>query len=270
MDTQRTLLAGAVAGGCEAVATMPFEVTKTRLQLGHGPRGLQANMMDTVARAGPTGLYFGLQAQLVQVAAKGAIRFTAYERFKRLLGPSGSSFVAGTLAGLTEALMWVVPTERLKVLRTTELGGAAGTRGSGLLDAAAAVVRQQGVRGLWLGSGPTAARQALANGSRFLMFDRVKASLPAWVPAPAAIAGGLTGVASVLITNPVDVVKTQVQSVPVSGAGAGVSTVALVRGLIREEGVGVLCRGMGARVLKIGLGQAVIFGVYDAVRRRLL
>lgn len=275
-DVRRTLAAGAIAGACEAVITMPFEVTKNRIQLSHGPPGIAANMRDTIARAGPAGLYYGLQPQLVQVAAKGAIRFTAVERFKSVL-PPGSSFTAGTLAGLVEAVIWVVPTERLKVLRQSELGGGVGAGGSGsVLRAGANVISQQGIRGLWVGSGSTAARQALANGSRFLMFDHFKAAMPDGMPSPAAVAGGLTGVASVVITNPIDVIKTHVQAAPISAATVAGAPAAAADGalgpavaLVRAEGVRALMRGMGARALKIGLGQAVIFGVYDAIRQRL-
>jgi hypothetical protein len=54
------------------------------------------------------------------------------------------------------------------------------------------------------------------------------------------------------------------------GAASGdVSVVRVVRELVRERGGAVFFRGMSARVLKIGLGQAVIFGMYDVVRRRL-
>ena len=120
--TAKTLLAGAFAGCCEAYITMPFEVTKNRIQLGHGPNSIAGNMADTVRRAGPRGLYYGIQAQVLQVSAKGAIRFTAVDRFKAVL-PPGSSFTAGLLAGLTEALVWVAPTERLKVLRQAEVSG---------------------------------------------------------------------------------------------------------------------------------------------------
>ena len=246
-DARKALIAGAVAGGCEAAVTMPFEVTKNRVQLGHGPPGIYANMCDTVRRAGAGGLYYGIQAQLVQVAAKGAIRFTAVERFKQVL-PPGSSFTAGTLAGLVEAVVWVAPTERLKVLRQAELSGAAGAAGGGgsVIRAAAAVLSKQGLAGLWAGSGPTAARQALANGSRFLMYDHFKAWMPACMPAPAAIAGGLTGVASVVLTNPVDVLKTHVQAAPIEAKSGG-GAVGVALGLVRTQGPSVLMRGMGAR-----------------------
>ena len=261
-------MAGGIAGAAETMVTQPFEVTKNRIQLGHGPSSVLANMKDTVAKAGPTGLYYGVQAQLLQVAFKSAIRFTAFEQFKNML-PPGSNFAAGTLAGLTEAIVWVAPTERLKVLRQAELSGAAKSgAGGSVFHAAVLVVRREGLRSLWLGTGPTAARQAIANGSRFFMFDGFKRLLSD-VPGSAALAGGMTGVASVFFTNPVDVVKTHVQATPVSEGGKRASPLAAVRELLRSKGVGVLARGMQARILKIGIGQAVIFGTYDAVRTQL-
>lgn len=93
--------------------------------------------------------------------------------------------------------------------------------------------------------------------------------MPSWAPAPAAVAGGLTGVVSVVLTNPVDVLKTHVQATPIEANG-GSGAVGAAAALLREKGVVFLARGMGARMLKIGIGQAVIFGVYDAARTRLL
>ena len=48
-----------------------------------------------------------------------------------------------------------------------------------------------------------------------------------------------------------------------------VSSIALARNLVAEEGAAVLLRGLAPRLIKISLGQAVIFGVYDAALRWL-
>ena len=50
------------------------------------------------------------------------------------------------------------------------------------------------------------------------------------------------------------------------GLGAQVGT---VREMIAAEGWVSLTRRMSARALKIGSGQAVTFGVFDCVKRRL-
>lgn len=260
----RALLAGTLAGGCEALATMPFEVTKNRIQMGHGPSGILANMVDTVRRVGPTGLYYGVQAQLLQTAVKGAIRFSAFERLKRIL-PPGSSFTAGLLAGVLEAVVWVAPTERLKILRQAEISHRATFGGgSSVIQATLGLVSKHGLSSLWVGSGTTMVRQGMANGMRFLMFDQFRATMPSWLPAPAAVSGVLTGVTSVWLTNPVDVLKTRVQACTGEGSQRLMS---IALELLRKEGPSAFARGIGARSLKIGIGQGIIFGVYDELRK---
>ena len=265
-DSHKALVAGAGAGSVETVVTMPFEVTKNRLQLKCGPPGMLASIADTIRRAGVGGLYYGMQPAIAQVAGKTALRYVAYEEFR---SRTGNALLAGTLAGLVEALVWVAPTERLKVLRQTEVGGAAGSGGTAsVARAAARVLAQQGVTGLWLGAGPTAARQMVANGARFAVFEKMKNYLTVWqAPAPAVLAGGCAGVFSVMLTNPVDVVKTHMQATPLTAGSGG--TLVAVRELVASEGLGAFARGLSARAWKIGLGQAVIFGTYDAVRSHL-
>ena len=300
-DTLKAMAAGGLAGASEAITTMPFEVTKNRLQLGSGPTTIIGSMQSTVRAAGVSGLFYGLQPALVQVAGKASVRFAAFEKLKVIFSPG----VAGTLAGCVEAFVWVAPTERLKVLRHTQVaaleaakkaaadgaraagssasssaiggGGTAaaavttagvGTSGS-VFKAVSHIVRTQGVSSLWVGTGPTVARQGMANGIRFALFEQTKSGLESTklVPRPllAATAGGLTGVLSVVLTNPVDVVKTRMQA----SRGASVSMMATIRQTVAEERWNIFTRGMTARTCKIGLGQAVIFGVYDAAKRWL-
>ena len=286
------LLAGAVAGSAEVLLTMPFEVTKTRMQLAaHSSatsasarggtsatasalhHGMLASMRETLRVAGPMGFYYGVQAQLSQVAGKTAIRFGAFERMKAALPASTPAAIPGLLAGVVEALLWVAPTERLKILRQAELSASSSSQQHGSLARSLGfIVRTQGLGGLWLGTAPTVARQATANGIRFMLYENFHRSLQELEPrgrwhAPAA--GGLTGVASVLITNPIDIWKTRVQGVPVGGGeGGGRGTPApTIRSIVQKEGASVLWRGLAPRLLKISLGQAVIFGIYDVFKR---
>ena len=116
---------------------------------------------------------------------------------------------------------------------------------------ARAVLLAGGPAALWLGALPTAIRQTLANAVRFFVYDRARRHVPDGVPAPAAVAGACTGCVSVLLTNPVDVVKTRVQAAPLQSGGAA-SSVEVVRNLLRDEGLQALGKGLGARLLKIG------------------
>ena len=66
--------------------------------------------------------------------------------------------------------------------------------------------------------------------------------------------------------------RTRVQAAPIGQAPndtAAASVMGVVRSLLREEGARGLLRGTGPRMLKIGFGQGIIFGAYDAVKAAL-
>mmetsp|Transcript_5982 Transcript_5982/g.19755 ORF Transcript_5982/g.19755 Transcript_5982/m.19755 type:complete len:158 (-) Transcript_5982:225-698(-) len=145
-----------------------------------------------------------------------------------------------------------------------------------LLASASYVIRTEGFAGLWRGVWPTVLRQGIANGARFAIYERVVAELriqsrrrggddTSTFVAP--LAGAITGVASVLLTNPLDVVKTRVQSM-FSANASGAQNITM-RTLVAREGASVLAHGLAPRAIKIGLGQAVIFGMYDFLVRKM-
>ena len=64
---------------------------------------------------------------------------------------------------MAEALFWTAPTERLKILRQAKAGEGVG----GAVGELSVILREQGVRGLYVGAGATAARQASSVAVRF-------------------------------------------------------------------------------------------------------
>jgi solute carrier family 25 S-adenosylmethionine transporter 26 len=78
-----------------------------------------------------------------------------------------------------------------------------------------------------------------------------------------AFAGAVTGV----LTTPLDVIKTRLM---VQGSGTqykGVSD--CIKTIIREEGSSALWKGMGPRVLWIGIGGSIFFGVLEKTKQIL-
>ena len=143
------------------------------------------------------------------------------------------------------------------------------------------IAREQGPLGFFKGVLPTAIRDASSLGVRFFTYTKVKQMLSEndasntsrlW---HAPLAGGVCGVAGVLLNQPVDVVKTQMMSYDGGkkrvGGGSGRSTtmIEILTFIVRHEGIGALWRGLPARSLKIGVGQAVVFGVYGNIAAML-
>mmetsp|Transcript_38193 Transcript_38193/g.110180 ORF Transcript_38193/g.110180 Transcript_38193/m.110180 type:complete len:305 (+) Transcript_38193:106-1020(+) len=263
-----TGLAGFCSGATEAAVTMPFDTVKTYCQVQKRGLGPLTGAKEIYGYRGLGGFYFGLPAVLVQVAGKGAIRWSAYEQFKTGLqaagAPKGSvDFIAGLGAGFTEAFLWTTPTERLKVLRQNDIRSGQ-NRYSSLIGAVRTVSTEHGITGLYAGIGACGIRQASGVGVRFAIYGRVKALLTTDPPQlwQSALAGGITGCASTTLNHPIDVVKTRLE------AQDGMhkeytNTLQCLRRIVSEEGFLALYRGIAPRMIKISLGQAITFSAYE-------
>jgi len=249
------MLAGFIAGACEAVVTQPFEVAKTRLQAAPRTQSMAGALRTVVAERGVRGPYLGLPTQLVQTAVKTSLRFHLYTTSKPYL--YHSDLLAGLFAGAMEALLWIQPTERIKVLRITNPSRST-------VQSARVVFRAPGgALGLWRGGVATVLRNSMTVGLRFSLYEQALAALPAaykkhW--ATPAVLGFGVGAVSTVLNNPVDVVKTRLNASMPGAQGYA----QLVRSVVSE---GHLMQGVLPRILKISIGQAVIFGVVDACRK---
>jgi hypothetical protein len=158
--------------------------------------------------------------------------------------------VAGTLAGACEAALWVTPCERLKTLRQAQIGMDKGARKHGSwMQSGASILKEEGVRGLFRGLGPTVMRNSSTVGVRFVLYDQAVTALRAqnggnkqgW---HALVSGAGVGALTTIINNPIDVIKSRLQ---VGGGGTGArmysGTWDCVRSLLREEGPRALMQG---------------------------
>lgn len=154
---------GALSGVIEALILTPLDVTKTRMQL--DKTGQYRGMIDCgkklVAAEGPKGLFKGFTPWTVHVVLKNGTRFYFNAIFRRMLSDkngqvSGANeFVAGALAGATEAVLIVTPFEVIK----TRLQGQNIIKGEipkyrGPVHTAVTVVKHEGPACAVEGSGP--------------------------------------------------------------------------------------------------------------------
>ena len=217
-------VAGAVAGAVDTSLTMPLDTIKTQMQLKRYSSPLACSR-SIIKADGVHGLYYGFRPFLLQASGKAAVRFFMYENicaavdragFERSRAPAKWSMACGMGAGLCEALFWTAPTERLKVLRQA----AAGTGTGGGSTTVMTVVREQGIGGLYVGALPTALRQATSTAIRFSTLAHIKRvvcgalgydakAAPSWLT---FLAGGTAGSVSAVLNNPIDVVKSRIQS----------------------------------------------------------
>jgi hypothetical protein len=257
-------LGGALTGCCEAVIMMPLEVVKTRQQLGAARHmGVVAAMTDTVRHNGIRGLYYGLPIVLIQTSGKVGIRFALYGQFLNSLAPfqlptSLAAALAGFGAGAAEAALWITPCERIKTLRHTQVGVAAGSQQYvGWLATGALVRKKLGFFGLYRGMMATVLRNGGSVAFRHAVFgnlmERSEPLIESRV-ARSAICGATVGAASTVLNNPIDVLKSRMQAD--DGKRAKYKGVwDCCRTIVREEGAQALMDGLSARLIKISLGQ---------------
>ncbi|KAH9927798.1 mitochondrial carrier [Fomitopsis serialis] len=287
------LTAGGMAGAMEAICCQPLDTIKVRMQLsrsgkapGTKPRGFIATGAMIVKRETPLALYKGLGAVLSGIVPKMAIRFASFEAYKGMLADKetgvtnlGGIFLAGLGAGTTEAVFVVTPMEVVKIRLQAQSHSLADPleqpmyRNAG--HAVYKIVREEGFSALYRGVSLTALRQATNQGANFTTYQELKkfalAKQPDLQELPSyqhMLIGLVSGAMGPFSNAPIDTIKTRLQkATAVPGTSAFERVAAIARDMWAQEGFRSFYKGITPRVLRVAPGQAIVFAVYERVRR---
>ncbi|KAL8110660.1 hypothetical protein AgCh_026412 [Apium graveolens] len=263
-DFLRTLFEGFVAGGTAGVvvetALYPIDTIKTRLQAARGGGQIILN-----------GLYSGLAGNLAGVLPASALFIGVYEPAKKKLlkmFPEDLSalahLAAGACGGLAASLIRV-PTEVVKQrMQTGQFASAP--------NAVRLIVASEGFKGLYAGYGSFLLRDLPFDAMQFCIYEQLRigyklAAKRELNDPENAIIGAFAGAVTGAITTPLDVIKTRLM---IQGSGNQYKGIVdCVQTIIREEGPPALIKGIGPRVLWIGIGGSIFFGVLESTKRML-
>ena len=173
----------------------------------------------------------------------------------------------------------LVPKE---VIKSRLQAGAPGGAGGVL----AATLRTRGLRGLYAGYVPTLLRNAPSNIISFSAYEGLRAlalrrqrhrggaaAAAAALPAPVtAAAGALAGSLAAVSTNPLDLVKTRLQTqglVAPRGVALYKGVFGTLRAVMATEGVRGLGRGLATRLAYNALFSALGFAAFETAKRGL-
>lgn len=125
------------------------------------------------------------------------------------------------------------------------------------------IAREEGIRALWQGTGPTVARACLLNAGQLAVYSEAKSVLQEKTPLTGIplqfCSSVVSAFAAVTLSCPADVVKTRLQN-----GGSQYSGVAdCVKTLIRTEGTLALWKGFGPSVTKIAPFSVICFVILD-------
>jgi len=276
------VVAGGTAGVAEISVMYPTDVAKTRAQLSKTPVTMVQTLQSVVAEQGMRGLYRGVVTPIMAEAPKRAWKFSANEGFKKQVAnfcPGGkltvpATALAGALAGMSEALI-NCPFETVKVRMQAKENLA---RFKNSTECFTALLKEEGVRGLYSGIGPQMWRNALWNGMYFgvIGLASIKFPLPAGSSKEQQLGykfctGSLGSCVGTLCNTPFDVVKSRMQlQVPVPGEGLKYrNSLQAISVVAREEGTAALYKGLGPRLVRLGPGGGIMIVAFDFVSNLL-
>ncbi|KAI0659284.1 mitochondrial carrier [Cubamyces menziesii] len=294
---------GSIAGIASKVFEHPFDLTKVRLQ----SQVLDAEarfsgpidcLVKTWRKEGVRGLYRGLPAPIVGAMAENASLFWGYTELQRVIRwwtgmplsqnlSLGQLALAGGGAGCLTSFV-LTPIELVKckmqvqmLMVPASVASTASATLPGPIAVLTSVVRETGLRGLWLGHTGTLIRETGGGAAWFTAKESVatlllgrrgasdKRELRAW---ESALSGACAGVAYNVALFPADTVKSAMQTElelrgPRAG-GAPPSFVGILRDMWRAQGLRGLYAGCGITVARAVPSSALIFLIYDGLSRR--
>jgi solute carrier family 25 protein 39/40 len=174
---------------------------------------------------------------------------------------------AGIIARSTITIV-ASPLELIRTnLQSTPLSSDSPHTLRSVLTSVRALVRDQGVKYLWRGVGPTLWRDVPFSGIYWASYEGWKNAFArrgregAWV---AFVSGAVSGTSAALITSPFDVLKTRRQSLIISPSNSPISaSIPLLVRIVRTEGASSLFTGILPRIAKIAPACGIMIASFE-------
>lgn len=270
VDVLKDLNAGTIGGVAGIIAGHPLDTVKVRLQTsatGENPSVLRA-LRQIVATEGPQGLFKGLLSPILSNAPINAVVFGVQGAVARALREASGreklspsqSLVTGAAAGLVQTV-FAAPSEHVKIQQQVNRSNV----GQSTIECGRQLLRAHGLRGLFRGWEACLLRDMPSFGIYFFAYEVSKETLTQGQPENETdlhllLAGGVAGSASWFVCQPIDVVKSCVQS---QGFVNERTAWQLARDHYRAEGAQYFLKGFGATMLRAFPVSAVTFLVYE-------
>ncbi|KAF9221799.1 mitochondrial carrier [Gyrodon lividus] len=270
-----SLIAGTTAGAIEAFVTYPTEFVKTRSQFGGQREAPFTILRTTVREKGVTGLYSGCSALVIGNSIKAGVRFVTYDHFKGMLADAEGkvsapkSLAAGLGAGVMEAIIAVTPSETIKT-KLIDDAKRPNPQYRGLVHGTMSIIRQEGFLGIYRGLFPVMMRQGANSAVRFTTYTTLKQFVQGTARPGQQLPSGITfaigaiaGLVTVYVTQPLDVIKTRMQSL--SARQQYRNSFHCGYRILTEEGLLRFWTGTTPRLARLVMSGGIVFTIYENV-----
>ncbi|XP_030061362.1 mitochondrial adenyl nucleotide antiporter SLC25A24 [Microcaecilia unicolor] len=276
----RQLLSGGVAGAVSRTGTAPLDRLKVMMQV-HGSSSkmnIVSGFKQMVKEGGIRSLWRGNGVNVVKIAPETAMKFWAYEQYKKLFASEGGKvgtaerFIAGSLAGAT-AQTSIYPME---VLKTRLAVGKTGQY-SGMFDCGKKILKREGVKAFYKGYIPNILGILPYAGIDLAIYETLKNTWLQHYSSGSAnpgvlvllACGTISSTCGQLASYPLALVRTRMQAQASVEGAPQLNMVALFKRIIEKEGFFGLYRGIAPNFMKVLPAVSISYIVYEKMKLRL-
>ncbi|XP_072918568.1 mitochondrial adenyl nucleotide antiporter SLC25A24-like [Hemitrygon akajei] len=277
----RQLLSGAVAGAVSRTGTAPLDRLKVLMQV-HASKSNQMSVYSgfkqMLKEGGVMSLWRGNGMNVIKIAPETAIKFMAYEQFKKLLARDSQNigtherFLAGSLAGVT-AQTSIYPMEVLKTRMALRKTG----QYSGVADCVRKIWKNEGLIAFYKGYIPNILGIIPYAGIDLAIYETLKKMWLSRYAQDSADPGVLVLLAcgttsstcGQLASYPLALVRTRMQAQASLEGAKQLSMMELFRQILAKEGPFGLYRGLAPNFMKVIPAVSISYVVYERMRTAL-
>ncbi|KAI1882914.1 hypothetical protein AGOR_G00239800 [Albula goreensis] len=277
----KQLIAGAMAGAVSRTGTAPLDRMKVFMQV-HSSKsnkiGLVGGFRQMIKEGGVTSLWRGNGVNVLKIAPETAIKFTAYEQYKKFLSSEGGKvqthqrFIAGSLAGAT-AQTAIYPMEVMKTRLALRKTG----QYSGMLDCAKQILKKEGVKAFYKGYIPNMLGIIPYAGIDLAVYESLK---NAWLSRyaidtanPGILVllgcGTISSTCGQLASYPLALIRTRMQAQASMEGSEQVTMSKLFKNILAKEGFFGLYRGILPNFMKVIPAVSISYVVYEYTKSGL-
>ncbi|XP_022518924.2 calcium-binding mitochondrial carrier protein SCaMC-1-like isoform X2 [Astyanax mexicanus] len=276
----KQLVAGATAGAVSRTGTAPLDRIKVFMQV-HASRsnriGLVGGFRQMLREGGVASLWRGNGLNVLKIAPETAIKFMAYEQYKKLLSEGDKigttqRFMAGSLAGAT-AQTAIYPMEVMKTRLTLRSTG----QYSGMMDCAKTILKKEGIKAFSKGYVPNLLGIIPYAGIDLAVYESLK---NAWLSHyardtanPGVLVllgcGTVSSTCGQLASYPLALVRTRMQAQACLDSAQQMSMRSLMKSIVMKEGFLGLYRGILPNFMKVIPAVSISYVVYEYTKSSL-
>ncbi|XP_027876214.1 calcium-binding mitochondrial carrier protein SCaMC-1-like isoform X1 [Xiphophorus couchianus] len=277
----KQLVAGAVAGAVSRTGTAPLDRLKVFMQV-HSSAANKISLIggfrQMIVEGGLISLWRGNGINVLKIAPETAIKFMAYEQYKKLLTSEGTKiethkrFMAGSMAGAT-AQTAIYPMEVLKTRLTLRKTG----QYAGMFDCAKKILRKEGVTAFYKGYIPNLIGIIPYAGIDLAVYETLKNTWLSHHTKDSANPGVLVllGCGTIsctcgqLASYPLALIRTRMQAQASLDVSDQPSMSSLLRTIVAKDGFFGLYRGILPNFMKVIPAVSISYVVYEYMKTGL-